>query len=143
MYILVDICEIINYHITRKYKILDIGDWMKKEVKCYKCGKVYQIDRWHPKKLLECSHCHANMAIDYSTQRLFKYVRILIVTIIVAILMYGCSRLGNITSYIAMIITVSIAIVITQFSDQICLIIVNQIFGLKYEMYIKQDKRGK
>lgn len=124
-------------------KILDIGETMKKEVKCYKCGKVYKINKWHPKKLLECSHCHANMAINNSTQRLFKYVRIMMVTVIVAILMYACSKLGNLTSYIAMIITVSIAMVITQFSDQICLIIVDRVFGLNYEMYVKQDKRGK
>lgn len=65
------------------------------------------------------------------------------VTVIVAILMYACSKLGNLTSYIAMIITVSIAMVITQFSDQICLIIVDRVFGLNYEMYVKQDKRGK
>ena len=75
------------------------------------------------RKAWECTHCHGVMVLDLPTQRKLKYVRMLFVAIIVSLLMYGCSQLGSVTSYIALIITCSLAI------------------GLKY-MPVEKDKNS-
>ena len=107
--------------------------WDKmKEMKCYRCGKTETVKEMKLRKSWECPHCHAVMVLDLPTQRKLKYVRMLFVAIIVSLLMYGCSRLGTVTSYVALIVTCSLAIVITQFSDQLCLALTDKLFGLPY-----------
>lgn len=112
-----------------------------KEIKCYRCGKTHSVASMKLRKAWECTHCHGVMVLDLPTQRKLKYVRMLFVAIIVSLLMYGCSQLGSVTSYIALIITCSLAIVITQFSDQLCLWLTDKLFGLKY-MLVEKDKNS-
>ena len=102
------------------------------------------------RKSWECTHCHPVMVLDPATPRKLKYNRMLFVAVVVSLLMYGCSRLGTLTSYVALIVTCSIAIVITQFSDQLCLALTDKLFGLRYmpvetakNAPVKNKKKGK
>ena len=80
--------------------------------------------------------------VKYTAKRLLQsLITVLVVATIVSLLMYGCSQLGSVTSYIALIITCSLAIVITQFSDQLCLWLTDKLFGLKY-MPVEKDKNS-
>ena len=103
-----------------------------KEMKCYRCGKTETVKEMKLRKSWECPHCHAVMVLDLPTQRKF-------VAVVVSLLMYGCSRLGTVTSYVALIVTCSLAIVITQFSDQLCLALTDKLFGLRY-MSVQKGK---
>ena len=38
---------------------------MKNRLKCFKCGKVKDIDHKNAAKVIECEHCHSKMCIDY------------------------------------------------------------------------------
>ena len=121
-----------------------------KKIKCYRCGKIHEVSEMKLRKSWECTHCHAVMVLEPATQRKLKYIRMLFVAVVVSLLMYGCSRLGTLTSYVALIVTCSIAIVITQFSDQLCLALTDKLFGLRYmpvetakNAPVKNKKKGK
>ncbi|MSA70299.1 hypothetical protein [Holdemania massiliensis] len=112
-----------------------------KEIKCYRCGKIHSAAAMKLRKSWACPHCHGVMVLDLPTQRKLKYVRMLFVALIVSLLMYGCSQLGTVSSYVALIITCSAAIVLTQFSDQLCLWLTDKLFGLTY-MPVEKDRNS-
>ena len=106
-----------------------------KEIKCARCGKSLKYNFKSLSKHIKCDHCNLEMIIDSRSQRMLKYVRGLFVAIVVSILMYGCMKLGTIESYVAIIIVCSFTLLLTQFSDQLCLLITDKIFHLRYIAY--------
>ena len=55
---------------------------MKNNIKCYQCGKEYDIETKNVKEIISCGHCHKQMRIDDRSKKKFRLVRYLFVLLI-------------------------------------------------------------
>ncbi len=115
---------------------------MKKEVKCYRCGKVYDLSRKNIQETISCSHCHQQMHIDTKTERRCRIMRYLLIAFISLAVVYGSNVLTN-NSLLVMFTAFILAILIGTYSERLCLLIVNLIFGLNYVEYHEIQKSKK
>lgn len=115
---------------------------MKKEVKCYRCGKVYDLSRKNIQETISCSHCHQQMHIDIKTDRRCRIMRYLLIGFISLVVVYGFSLLTS-NSMLVVFMAFVFAILIGTYSERLCLLIVNLIFGLNYVEYHEIQKSKK
>lgn len=116
---------------------------MKNRLKCFKCGKVKDIDHKNAAKVIECEHCHSKMCIDYETDRKFRYVSMAMIMFIAICLLGSFTVIEKSHNYIPAIIALSLAMAFTFFSDKVCLLITMKLFGLSYIEYIPMKKKEK
>ena len=107
---------------------------MKEPVKCYRCGKEYDLSGKNLKEIISCSHCHQTMRISERSQKRFKVIRYLFVLILCMILAFGMSFATQGTLLI-LIAVMSLAMLVANYSDRLCLRLTDMIFGLEYEEY--------
>ncbi|MBO7675899.1 MAG: hypothetical protein J6S49_00055 [Erysipelotrichaceae bacterium] len=107
---------------------------MKESVKCYRCGKEYDLSGKNLKEIISCSHCHQTMRISERSQKRFKVIRYLFVLILCMILAFGMSFATQGTLLI-LIAVMSLAMLLANYSDRLCLRLTDMIFGLEYEEY--------
>ena len=105
---------------------------MKETVKCYRCGKEY--DRKDLKETISCSHCHKQMKITDKTGKRFRMMRYLFVLAICLIIAF-CMNMATGNNYLALLVTLCIAMLLANYADKWCLKLTDMIFGLEYEEY--------
>lgn len=108
---------------------------MKKPVKCYQCGKQYELKASEAKEIISCSHCHKQMHIDEASKKKFRLVRYLFVLVICLLIALGMNMVTN-NNYTILLVTLMIAMIFANYSDKWCLILTDMIFGLSYEEYV-------
>ena len=105
---------------------------MKEKVKCYRCGKEY--DGQDVKTIISCSHCHQQMKITEKSEkryRLMRYLFVLCICLVIAFCMTGVTA----NNYIALFVTLCVAMLLANFADDWCLKLTDMFFGLEYEEY--------
>ena len=110
---------------------------MKSIIKCYRCGKDYDLKYKDVKEVISCSHCHQKMRFDAKTKRHFKIVRYLVVLIVCLGMAYGMSLVSQ-NNYVMLLVSVAAGVVFAGYSDQACTRIVDRTFGISYEEYHPQ-----
>lgn len=116
---------------------------MKNRIKCFKCGKIKDIDSKNASKVVECDHCHSKMCIDYETDRKFRYVSMGMIMLMALLLLGSFTIIEKQHNYIPAIVALSAALAFTFFSDKVCLLITMKLFGLSYIEYIPMKKKEK
>ncbi|MGN1406013.1 MAG: hypothetical protein ACI4WM_07055 [Erysipelotrichaceae bacterium] len=116
---------------------------MKNRLKCFKCGKVKDINSKNASKVIECEHCHAKMCIDYETDRKYRYVSMGLIMFIALGLLGSFTVIEKSGNYIPALIALSVALAFTFFSDKLCLLITMKLFGLSYIEYVPMKKKEK
>ena len=116
---------------------------MKKEVKCYRCGKVYDLNRKTIEEVISCGHCHQTMRITKKSRNKFNIIRflfILILSSVVTLLVYSLESTYKILILLAFLMIIILA---ADKADRGCLILTYYLFGLEYEEYheIKKTKK--
>ena len=110
----------------------------KEAVRCYHCGKIYDLNKDTIAEVISCSHCHRSMKLDKRSDRRYNAVRYFIVLFvcmnIVVLLMY---LLKNTT--LVMIASFGCAVLLTSFTEKFCLRLTNSLFGLTYEEYHPEE----
>lgn len=114
---------------------------MEKDIRCYRCGKIHQLNYKTVKQNITCSHCKSVMTFDFPTVRKLKIIRYFVVALVVSVILFGLSRLSDTTSFMLTIITCIIATAFALISDQLCLYITVFLLNGKYTEYIKEDKK--
>ena len=107
---------------------------MKSVVKCYRCGKEYDLNSRNIKEIISCSHCHQQMRFTEKTRKHFHVVRYFFVLIICIALAFGMSLVTK-NNYIMLLAMMGIAMLIAGVSDNWCMLLTDRIFGLQYEEY--------
>ncbi len=110
-----------------------------RDITCPRCGNHISHTFKEVKKVIKCPHCNMELMIDGRSQRMLKYTRTLFVAIVVSILMIGMMNLGTVSSYVALIIVLSIMLALMNVYDRLCLIITDKIFHLRYVPFEKPD----
>lgn len=125
------------------YKILyfEHGDDMAKEVKCYKCGKVHELNYKTVKQTISCTHCHAHMTFDLKSIRKLRMMRYLFVAVIVALLMFGFQQVESLNSYMTLILTCMGAMVFSLWSDRLCLYATYRFTNVNYVECHPEDRK--
>lgn len=125
------------------YKILyfDQRGFMTKEIKCYKCGKVHDLNYKTVKQTISCSHCHAHMTFDLKSIRKLKIMRYLFVIVIVGALMLGFKQVESLNSYTTLILTCMFAMVFSLWSDRLCLYATYRLMNVNYVECHPEDKK--
>ncbi len=107
---------------------------MKSVVKCYRCGKEYDLDNRNIKEIISCSHCHQQMKFTEKTRKRFRLVRYFFVLLICLMLAFGMSLVTQ-NNYIVLLVMMFAAMGIAGFSDRWCMVLTDRIFSLEYEEY--------
>lgn len=115
-------------------------DYMK-EVKCYRCGKVHELNYKTIKQTISCSHCHGSMTFDLKSIRKLKAMRYLFVVVIVSILMLGFQMVETMNSYTTLILTCMFAMVFSLWSDRLCLYATYRFMNVNYVECHPEDKK--
>ena len=108
---------------------------MKNEIKCYKCGKPYDLNYKTVSEYISCSHCHQQMKINERTEKKFRLVRYFFTFFICLILAFLMSFF-SINYFLMIFIILSGMLVFAQFADQACLFLTDKIYGLEFEIFI-------
>ncbi len=115
---------------------------MKKTVKCYRCGKEYDLDPRKVKEIISCSHCHQQMKFTKKTATRFQIVRYLFVLSVCVVIAFGMNMVSK-DNYLILLGTLAVAMGVSLYSDQLCLNLTGLIFGLEYEEYHEEKKTKK
>ena len=115
---------------------------MKSEIKCYRCGKIYVLNYKTLKEVISCGHCHQQMKITVKTQKKLRLMRYMFVFVICMVIAYMMSNVSD-NSLFLLLITLSIAMILANFSDRLCLYLTDRIFNLEYEEYHPEVKTKK
>ena len=107
---------------------------MKSVVKCYRCGKEYDLNSKNIKEIISCSHCHQQMRFTEKTRKHFRLVRYFFVLFICLFLAFGMSLVTQ-NNYIVLLVMMGVAMIIALYSDKWCMVLTDRIFGLNYEEY--------
>lgn len=107
---------------------------MKSVVKCYRCGKEYDLDSKNIKEIISCSHCHQQMRFTEKTRKHFRLVRYFFVLFICIGLAFGMSLVTK-NNYVVLLTLMGVAMLIANFADKWCMLLTDMIFGLQYEEY--------
>ena len=107
---------------------------MREAIKCYRCGKEYDLSGKDLKEIISCSHCHQKMRITQDSQKRFRIVRYFFVLAVCLVLAFGLSFASQGT-FLILIAVMSLAVLLASYSDHVCLILTDRIFGLDYEEY--------
>lgn len=105
---------------------------MKETIKCYRCGKEY--DRKDLKEIISCAHCHKQMKINEKSQKRFRIVRYMFVLAVCLVIAF-CMNMATGNNYLALLVTLGIAMLLASFSDSWCFKLTDVLFGLEYEEY--------
>lgn len=114
---------------------------MTKEIKCYRCGKVHNLNYKTIKQTICCTHCRAHMTFDLKSIRKLKTMRYLFVILIVGILMFGLQQIEGINSYMVLIVTCMCAVVLSLYSDKLCLFATYKFMNVNYIECHPEDKK--
>ena len=115
---------------------------MKNTVKCYRCGKEYDLNPRKVKEVISYSHCHQQMKFTKKTATRFQIVRYLFVLVICIIIAFGINLVSN-DNYLVLLATLAVAMGVSLYADQLCLNLTGMIFGLEYEEYHEEKKTKK
>ena len=115
---------------------------MKNNIKCYQCGKEYDIETKNVKEIISCGHCHKQMRIDDRSKKKFRLVSYLFVLLICLAIALSMNQATN-NSLMILMVTLMIAMIFANYADKWCLILTDMIFGLTYEKYepVKMTKK--
>lgn len=115
---------------------------MKKEIKCYRCGKVYDLSVKNVEEVISCGHCHQQMRINKKASRRLIILRYLIMFLICLLIVVVLNKFTD-NMILPMFISLLVMMLIANYIDPFCLKIVYLIFGLEYEEYheIKKSKK--
>ena len=115
---------------------------MKNHIKCYHCGKERELGYKEIREVLSCDHCHQKMRIDQKTQKHFRIMRYLFVLVICLVIAFCMSR-ASASSYLVLLAVMSAALILSLYSDRLCLILTAMTFGVHYEEYHPAVKTNK
>ncbi|MBO7676950.1 MAG: hypothetical protein J6S49_05510 [Erysipelotrichaceae bacterium] len=107
---------------------------MREAVKCYRCGKEFDLSGKNLKEIISCGHCHHTMKISEKSEKRYKIVRYLFMLAIGLVLALGLSFATQGTCLI-LIAVMSVAMLVASYADHFCLMLTDKIFGLEYEEY--------
>lgn len=107
---------------------------MEKILKCARCGKELDKKKIGIKEIISCDHCHLQMKISEASQKKFRIVRYMFVLLVCLVISLGMSFMTTNTLLILLVI-MSVAMIIANYSDRWCLMLTDKIFGLEYEEY--------
>ena len=112
-------------------------------IKCYRCGKQYDLGYKNIKEIISCDHCHQQMKISDKSLKKVRLIRYVLVLILCLIIAYFMSDFSNNSKLLLLLITLSFAMLLAQFIDRICLYLADTIFHLQYEEYhpVKKSKK--
>lgn len=112
---------------------------MKKEIKCYRCGNIIEIN---PKKLsqqITCHHCQGKMDLDKKSKRRFnimRYTFIILMSLVLVTLIFMVTR----STVMIVCMTILLAFGLSSLADIVALWLTYIFFGLSYE-HIEIDKK--
>lgn len=112
-----------------------------RDIECPRCGNRISYGLKDTKKMIKCHHCNLELVIDGRSQRLLKRTRTFFVIVVATLLVFCLSRLGSVSSYLAVIAVCSIMLIFMNQYDKLCLIITDKIFHLRYIPYKKPDSK--
>ncbi len=115
---------------------------MKNRVKCYHCGKERELGYKDIREVLSCDHCHQKMRIDTKTQKHFRIMRYLFVLLICIVIAF-CMTKASANNYLILLVVMTVALIISLYSDRLCLALTAMTFGVSYEEYHPVIKTNK
>ena len=115
---------------------------MKNQVKCYRCGKIYDLKASQVREIISCDHCHQKMKISAKTEKRFRIMRYLVIFLFCLLLAFLMNIL-SVSNYFAIIIILFLALLLADYADHACLLLTDFFFGLEYEEYHEVKKTKK
>ncbi len=110
----------------------------KEAVRCYHCGKIYDLSKDTIREVISCSHCHRSMKLDRKSERRFNIVRYFLVLFIsMNVIVLLTLLLKN--TLLVMLASFALAMLLTSSTEHLCLRITHSLFGLTYEEYHPEE----
>ena len=114
---------------------------MKKETKCYRCGKIHEINYKNVSEIISCSHCHQQMKITKKSEKRVRFMRYAFVFLVCLVFAIGTYRFTK-DNMIILLVVLTAGLLLANVADKVCLVLTYWIFGLEYEEY-HEEKRSK
>ena len=116
---------------------------MAKEIKCYRCGKIHELDYKNINEIIECSHCHGNMHFSKSSRTkafILKYVLLVLFVFLINIIF---AIIGFVNFTAMMVIIVIVGVFFTTMIDKPCIYLTYRFLGGSYDEFHPADPRKK
>lgn len=111
---------------------------MTKNIKCYRCGKEYDLNYKDISEQIKCSHCNGIMSLDLNSQRKVRYIRYALV-LVVALLMSFLVYQLNLNNLVIFGILTLVLLFTINYVDKFCLYLASLIFKLNYVEFHPED----